>query len=248
LFCCILIATTTLTTSRHIQNQEDKNGSREKNFPMMPIKQWWALRKKFRATLPGSVTPSYLATTLSISKDSGRSNILPALKKAGIVDEEGKPTERANRWRDDTQYATICNEIRQEVYPRELLDIASDASADKAQVESWFANVTTAGESAAKKMTSFYMMLIEADPSKGLEAVVAAPAKPIKWPPKKTKSPQPRSGSKEPLIEPKFHEEEPKSHLKPSIHLDIQIHISPQTTPEQIEQIFASMAKHLKGL
>jgi hypothetical protein len=33
--------------------------------------------------------------------------------------------------------------------------------------------------------------------------------------------------------------------LMPAIHLDIQIHISPESTAEQIDQIFASMAKHL---
>jgi hypothetical protein len=170
------------------------------SFPMMPIKQWWALRKKFRATLPGSVTPSYLASTLGISEDSGRNNIMPALKKAGIINEEGTPAERANRWRDDAQYANVCNEIRQEVYPRELLDIASDDSANRAQVESWFANVTAAGENAVGKMTAFYMMLIEADPSKGSETVVASPATSIKRSPKKVKSPQPQTEGKKHLL------------------------------------------------
>lgn len=31
----------------------------------------------------------------------------------------------------------------------------------------------------------------------------------------------------------------------PSIHIDVQIHISPESSAEQIEQIFASMAKHI---
>jgi len=34
----------------------------------------------------------------------------------------------------------------------------------------------------------------------------------------------------------------------PSLHIDIQIHISPEASAEQIDQIFASMAKHLKEL
>ncbi|MFH0846917.1 MAG: hypothetical protein V1894_02520 [Chloroflexota bacterium] len=34
---------------------------------------------------------------------------------------------------------------------------------------------------------------------------------------------------------------------QPSIHIDFQIHISPETTPEQIEQIFASMRRHFYG-
>jgi hypothetical protein len=31
----------------------------------------------------------------------------------------------------------------------------------------------------------------------------------------------------------------------PSLHIDIQVHISPDATAEQIDKIFASMAKHL---
>lgn len=34
----------------------------------------------------------------------------------------------------------------------------------------------------------------------------------------------------------------------PNLHINIQIHISADSAPEQIDQIFASMAKHLKGL
>lgn len=33
----------------------------------------------------------------------------------------------------------------------------------------------------------------------------------------------------------------------PAIHIDVQVHISPDSSPEQIERIFASMAKHLGG-
>ena len=33
----------------------------------------------------------------------------------------------------------------------------------------------------------------------------------------------------------------------PALHIDIQIHISPEASAAQIEQIFASMAKHVYG-
>lgn len=33
----------------------------------------------------------------------------------------------------------------------------------------------------------------------------------------------------------------------PSVHIDIQIHISPEATTDQIDQIFKSMSKHLYG-
>ena len=35
--------------------------------------------------------------------------------------------------------------------------------------------------------------------------------------------------------------------LHSDLHIDLQIHISPDSTAEQIETIFASMAKHLYG-
>lgn len=34
---------------------------------------------------------------------------------------------------------------------------------------------------------------------------------------------------------------------EPTIHIDFQIHISPEAKPEQIDQIFASMRRHLYG-
>jgi hypothetical protein len=35
--------------------------------------------------------------------------------------------------------------------------------------------------------------------------------------------------------------------ILPTVHIDLQIHISPEASPEQIDIIFASMAKHLYG-
>ena len=31
----------------------------------------------------------------------------------------------------------------------------------------------------------------------------------------------------------------------PSVHIDLQVHISPEASPDQIDNIFSSMAKHL---
>jgi len=61
----------------------------------------------------------------------------------------------------------------------------------------------------------------------------------------KTKAPAPPTKKQEPsgLIR----EPEIKVPSEPSIHIDFQIHISPETTPEQIDQVFASMRRHLYG-
>jgi len=63
----------------------------------------------------------------------------------------------------------------------------------------------------------------------------------------KIAKPQAPSKSKEdsepsdPVVKPQPHGN------RPNLHIDLQIHISPESTPEQIEAIFASMAKHLYG-
>ena len=33
----------------------------------------------------------------------------------------------------------------------------------------------------------------------------------------------------------------------PTLHIDIQVHISPEASADQIEQVFGGMAKHLYG-
>lgn len=40
---------------------------------------------------------------------------------------------------------------------------------------------------------------------------------------------------------------EPEATGHPSVHVDFQIHISPEASPEQIDQVFASMRRHLYG-
>ena len=42
-------------------------------------------------------------------------------------------------------------------------------------------------------------------------------------------------------------EEGEEPHSRPSVHIDLQIHISPEASPEQVDQVFASMRRHLYG-
>jgi hypothetical protein len=37
---------------------------------MLPVAHWWALRKKFKQSIPGVVTDSYLSTVLNMAVKS----------------------------------------------------------------------------------------------------------------------------------------------------------------------------------
>lgn len=92
------------------------------NYPMMPVKHWWALRNKFKQSIPGTVTENYLATSLNMELKSARANILPFLQQMGITDIEGKTLDRAKQWRDDIEYPTVCAQILEDCYPVDLRD------------------------------------------------------------------------------------------------------------------------------
>ena len=72
----------------------------------------------------------------------------------------------------------VCKEIRERIYPEELRSAAADPSKDRSAIERWFANHTGAGASAIRRMTQFYLILLEA--RRGEEAAKPEPQSPTK--------------------------------------------------------------------
>jgi len=214
----------------------------KETYPVIPAKHWWALRKRFQQSIPSAVTPGFLATTLHMKEQSAKTNIVPSLVMMEIIDQEGKPTDRAVRWRDDVEYSEVCHEIRNDLYPQELLDAIPGPSIDRPAVERWFATRTGVGQAAARRFAVVYELLTTATvPEKRETLPTSARPKPS------TKQRPSKKAPEEPLAK---ETEKPVvfSGVEPSIHIDIQIHISPDAKPDQIDQIFASMAKHLRNL
>ena len=214
----------------------------KKAFPMLPVAHWWALRKKFKQTIPGLVTDSYLATVLNTQAQSARANVLPFLKSLGIINEDGKPTDRANEWRDDGRYSGACKAILKEVYPQELLDAVPN-STDREQAESWFSHKTKAGEAAVARMAVLYCVILEADASKQPDEKTER-ARPIKIVEKKAAAATPMR------VNPDAAEKHAPTHSPnvpqmPGININLEIHISADSSVDQIDAIFQSMSKHI---
>mgnify|MGYP001059217019 CR=1 FL=1 len=220
------------------------------SYPKIPMKHWWVIRKKFIKSIPSEVTAGYLATTLEMKEESAKANILPSLIYFGIIDEDGKPTELAVKWRDDEQYSQVCEDIKKEIYPQELLDALPGPNPDRVAVNRWFANAIGVGIGAAKKMGLVYRLLCEADVSKGQDYDI------IPGTTSRKKTSKEKSISKNEIIAKSKNQKAESQHrpvvqtkqspfATPNIHIDLQIHISPDASPDQIDKIFASMAKHL---
>ncbi|HKP54981.1 MAG TPA: DUF5343 domain-containing protein [Chloroflexia bacterium] len=225
----------------------------------VPESTWWTLRKKFAQSIPTAVTRGYLSTVLGITPVSAK-NLIPALRGIGLIDDVGKPTELANRWRNDTEYPKVCEEIRTQRYPQELLDLFPEPGVDYGQVKGWFQSEYRLGDNAASKLARFYLLLLDSDPNKQSAASGSKQVKVGTTPTKQataktrptTKVPTPQATPPK-LIPPQANgdtdevEELARKSSKSglSLHIDLQIHISPDASPEQIDKLFESMAKNL---
>jgi hypothetical protein len=223
-----------------------------KGLTSMPSSSWWALRERFRRALPSKVDATYVASALGMAERSAETNILPALRSTGLIDAGGKPTDRAVKWRDDAHYKDVCEAIRSEIYPKALLDLAPPESAERAEVERWFANTARVGEAQKRKLAAFYLLLCASDPAgtsgakegdRGGGVPPTRPAPARKATARKSAGPRAADADK---ADASPADEGNRPGL--SLHLDVQVHISPDTTAEQIDLIFASIGKHLKGL
>lgn len=214
----------------------------KETYPMMPEKNWWELRRKFKQSLPAAgVSISYLSSLLGISEKAA-GNIRPTLRKIGLIDDDGIIKDRAKQWRDDEQYVKVCGEIRNELYPQELRDLfTSPTENDRDALARWFANRTAVGDAASKQMASFYILLSAGD--------ITAEAE-VKPKTEKTKE-KPKSVTRTEVIPvPERTEARKKDDIEkglniPSININIEVHIPSEANETQIDKIFESMAKHL---
>lgn len=215
------------------------------SYPTLSEKNWWAIREKFKASIPSSVSATYVKSLLSMANDnSANSNVINPLKRIGLIDEENKPTALANDWRIDEKYKTVCDTIIKNVYPVELLELFPGSDVNRGMARSWFMSLGV-GQGAADKMVAFFMLLKSGE-IKDKKVITAASNSTAKSKSTTAKN-EPRSkDAKTPKVETVASKGLHNNNC-PNLHIDLQIHISPNSTPEQIEAIFASMAKHLYG-
>ena len=109
-----------------------KMADQNNSYPTISEKKWWTIREKFKASLPATVSPNYINTLLTLSSEaSAKSNVIVPLRRLGLIDDDGKPTDLANDWRMDNKYSNSCNEMVNDVYPQELLDLFPDTHVEK---------------------------------------------------------------------------------------------------------------------
>lgn len=216
----------------------------KETFPVISEKAWWELRKRFQVSPPTQISNSYLANLLNIT-DRAAMNVRPQLRRIGLIKEDGNVEDRAYKWRDDEQYAEVCNEMREELYPSELRELySSPTNEDRDGIARWFANRSKVGRASSQQMASFYLLLSEADASKAAEPTKGKGQRQLRQ--KRGSEAKGAVKPPKPSYDDKKRGDEKKDTLDiPPININIQVHISADADPTQIDKIFESMAKHL---
>ncbi len=222
------------------------------SYPYMSKNQWFGVRNRLKQSPPRAIDIDWVIAALDATHRTAQ-NVLPQLKTLGLIDSDGRTTELVHDLRDDESYAAACASIVDSIYPESLRSAHDDPAADPARVASWFSRNARVGDAAAKQQATLYLTLLgatlpspdDAKPSPRTRKTTTA--KPKSAPASAAAS----TGAAVTDAVGRQHSEgsTPKQQPSgtPTIHVDLQIHISADTSDSQIDSIFQSMAKHLYG-
>jgi hypothetical protein len=164
-------------------------------------------------------------------KSTNDRSILAVVRQIKFIDEGNIPTEKWTKYRGANYKQILADGIR-EGYS-DLYAIYPDAhNRSNDELESFFSTRSTAGKQVTSAILNTFKALCElADFSS----------------PSGRKSSNDKNIRSEPILIKTSEENAVKEENSfiPKLHIDIQIHISPDATPQQIDHIFESMAKHI---
>lgn len=230
------------------------------SFPYMTAAQWFGVRAKLRQSVPKAIDVDWIMSALGTSEKGAR-NILPQLRAVGLINPDGAPSELALDLRDDDTYAQAAKRVLESLYPESLRSAYDNPAEDSARVASWFMRNAKTGQATASMQAKLYLTLLKGElPSPDdVKNGSAGSRKPKERAPK-TAAPKPAAPPKRPEVNQRPENSEPRApegsndggsgrNAKdgPSLHIDLQIHISADAGRDQIDAVFESMSKHLYG-
>ena len=211
---------------------------------------------QLRSAFPAAVNVDTLKR-FDIAKGNER-NMVDILKFVGVLDAEGKKVPKAAHvfaQHEDSDFQAGFAELVKAGYA-DLFALHSDKAwtLDANKLIAFFRTADATSSLVGQRQTLTFQTLasicgkIEASAPRVSGASKARSQAAPKSAAKKTNSPAtavPSSAEQTPP--PPAPAPAPATKRVPSIHIDVQVHISPDTSPEQIDRIFASMSKHLGG-
>lgn len=213
------------------------------SYPQIPSTVWWGVRNLLQRSPSATFNERTLGVELQVQATAAK-QYLAELKRVGILNDEGKATPLAGKWRHDETYSDAVREILSNAYPDDLVQIAPPGSADRQKVISWFTREGLGTGTAGNKAAT-YLLLGSATPNespsrgaggsqKAQPREAQAAKKANSAPPARTVTPKARQPG------------DGLTHVGPMpLNVNVQIHISADASADQIESIFSAMRRYL---
>lgn len=166
---------------------------------------------------------------------SNDASLLGVLKTVGFVDATGVPTPRWSSFRGANSRKVLGDAIRDGY--AELFAVYPDAwQRSQTDLEHVFSTSSSGGRQVISKTVSTFKSLAELAEFTPVAAQtdLHLSSEPLHVPVSAAAAAPAATRS--------------ATVSSPSVHIDIQIHIAPESSADQIDQIFSSMAKHLYGV
>lgn len=190
------------------------------------------LEKIRSAGVPPKVTTAWLKSIGFTS--SNDTTLIGVIKFVGLTDQSAIPNGTWTAYRGAKHKAILGDAIRKGY--AELYAVYPDAHLrTNTELTHVFSTSSTAGSQVVGKTVATFKALVdEAEfPASSAPKQTTMQSGPLHTP----------AAAQAPHVPPI-----PQANNSgPGLHIDIQIHISPESTPDQIDKIFESMAKHLYG-
>lgn len=221
----------------------------KERFPQIPSTVWWGVRSILKKSPRATIDDRALGAELGVQATAAR-QYLVELRAVGLITDDGKPTELANRWRMDDTYSEAVSEILKEVYPENLLSFAPPDGMDRQKVVTWFER-SGLGRGAAGNKAATYMLLSSPEPldapARGTGVGKSATTeKPSARAGKKAGSSRRRSdAAAASLPVGRADGGEKGAPAGMPLNVNVQIHIGADAGAEQIEAIFSAMKRYL---
>ena len=201
----------------------------EFTYTTVPGKIKSLLDKVRTVGIPPKATVQWLKTIGFTS--SNDKTLLGVLKQVGLTDQSPVPTSAWTGYRGG-KYKSVLGDAIRKGYA-DLYAVYPDAHArSTTELDHVFSTSSSAGKQVIAKTVATFKALTD-------EAEFGASAEPTELTMEATSLHSAPAQS--------ISTRQPSGSGGPSLHIDVQIHISPESSSEQIDQIFASMAKHLYG-
>lgn len=225
----------------------DKN-----RYPQIPSTVWWGVRAVFQRSPSATVDERLLGVQLGVQEAAARA-YLNELRGVGILNEEGKASPLALKWRLDGTYAEAVSELVEAVYPEQLVHLAPPGEAERQKVVAWFQHEGL-GQGAAGNKAATYMLLSSPTPNEAPRAATKAgggdAASSKRTPRKRANNASPTATPQTPVAPAGNGQGGANPTVKGPLetfplNVNVQIHISADAGTEQIESIFQAMRRYL---